>query len=454
MSIAPAFFDAASPQRPVFASADICREAGLALPAGASRPMFDGDMWDFTEVVGLPVQMPLAVRRFDFTAIADQRWRTVAKELILALLAPRHPAVAPLPRAYRAPLHLRTARGRLGELVTWLNWLAERGVGSLAEVDGDCCQAYLAYRRYIFDHNGIVVGERSPAVRRSAAQVVVDLVSYRELFTADRVSPDLRPWAGASASAIAEMPCGREGNKTPPVHDNVLRPMLAAALHLVIALGPHAVELNRQVRQADQQWSRKAAGFAAPHRVPASEITALLDGYKRSGQALPLLPSHHLQDRLDSGWPPNDPVTPLALDLLARQAGFARFRRHWIPPLRDKIEATLGAVGAEKPFGRAAVPIDRADGEGAVAWTLPLDRLQAVGLVGIVRTAAITALAAISGMRSSEKRAELQQMQHSARLTNGVSAGRRGVRRGRRNVIDGSASTACARPPPPQQCCI
>jgi hypothetical protein len=94
--------------------------------------MFDDDRWDFTEVVGLPVQMAPAVRRFDFTTITDQRWRMVAKELILALLAPRHLAVAPLPRAYRSPLHLRTARGRLGELTTWLSWLAERGISSLA----------------------------------------------------------------------------------------------------------------------------------------------------------------------------------------------------------------------------------------------------------------------------------------------------------------------------------
>ncbi len=402
MSTAPALFDAISPRRSPFASADVCGEAGFTLPTGAARPAFDDDIWDFTEVAGLPVQMPLAVRRFDFTAIASPRWRTVAKELILALLAPRHPAVAPLPRAYRAPLHLRTARGRLDELVTWLDWLADRGVSSLAEVDSGCCQAYLAHRRYIPGDHGSVAAERSPAVRRRAAQVVVDLVNYRELFTTDRVSPSLRPWAGASASAVAEMPSGRAGNKTPPVHNSVLQPMLAAAVHLITALGPHAVELNQQVKQADQRWSRKAAGLTKPHRVPAGEIAALLDDYERNRQPLPLLPGHHLQERLKSGWSPDDPIAPLALDLLARQAGFTQFHRHWIPPLRDKIQATLNAVGAEKPFGRDAAPTGRADGEGTIPWTPPLDRLEAVALVGIIRTAAIITLAAVSGMRSSE----------------------------------------------------
>ncbi len=79
-------------------------------------------------------------RRFIFSAI-NPRWRLVAKELIAAMLAPRHEAVALLPRAYRVPVHLGTAFGRLAELTRWLNWLTARGVTSLGEVDDECCQA-------------------------------------------------------------------------------------------------------------------------------------------------------------------------------------------------------------------------------------------------------------------------------------------------------------------------
>ena len=101
--------------RSPFTGADICREAGLALPEGTSRPVFDDDLWDFTDVVGLPVQMALYRRRFDFTTIDDPRWRLVVKELILALLAPNHDAVVRLPRAYRTPLHLTSCYNRLYE---------------------------------------------------------------------------------------------------------------------------------------------------------------------------------------------------------------------------------------------------------------------------------------------------------------------------------------------------
>jgi hypothetical protein len=137
---------AAQPFRSVFAGADVCGEAGLTLPEPARRPMFDDDMWDFTEVIGLPNQMARVNRRFDFAAIVDHRWRLVAKELILAMLAPRHDAVAPLARAYRTPLHLNTASGRLAELTRYLNWLTEQGVGHLSEVDRQRCEEYLAHR--------------------------------------------------------------------------------------------------------------------------------------------------------------------------------------------------------------------------------------------------------------------------------------------------------------------
>jgi hypothetical protein len=93
------------PGRSPFTGADICQQAGLTLPPGTRRPMFDDDLWDFTDVTGLPASMPLAVRRLAFAPVTDPRWRLVAKELIFAMLAPRHEAVALLPRANRTPVH-------------------------------------------------------------------------------------------------------------------------------------------------------------------------------------------------------------------------------------------------------------------------------------------------------------------------------------------------------------
>jgi hypothetical protein len=385
-----------------FAGADVCREAGLQLPDQAPRPLFDDDLWDFTEVVGLPVQMPLHVRRFVFTTIAAPGWRLVAKELVLALLAPRHPAVAPLPRAYRAALHLRTCAGRLAELGRFFGWLDEQGVTSLAQVDAASCEAYLAHRRYVLDENGAVVGSQSPAVRRAAALVPVDLVNYRDLFTADRPAADLIPWGGATASAVAEMPNGRDENKTQPVEDNVLQPMLAAALYLQSVLGPHAVGLAREVREADGSTSCKAAGLRHGGPDFPSEMTKVLTQHERARTPLPMLAERCVADRLADGWAPDDPLLTVATGVLARQAGFSQLWPRWLPALRGRLESAVAAVGVEKAFARRAEHVTAADDTSTLPWTLPLHRQQAVALVGIVRTAAVIVLAAVSGMRSSE----------------------------------------------------
>jgi integrase len=401
--VTPAVLPVPQPSRSPFAGAGICRQAGLTLPDGASRPNFDDDLWDFTDVAGLPVSLPLAVRRFSFAQIADPRWRLVAKELIFAMLAPRHEAVADLPRAFRTPMHLTTASGRLQETSRFLNWLAGQGIPALGEVCAHHCEAYLAHRRYVLDEHGTAVGERSPAVRRSAAQAVIDLLNYGELFTADRPDPGLRPWGGATASAIAEMPSGRSGNKTPPLSDDVLRPMLAAALYLTTVIGPHAVTLNNQVREALRAWGRSSGQrFPSPSHAPVAEITRLLDRYQRENSPLPLLPRHWVDGRLASGWRPDDPLLTVGLNTLARQAGFDRFSRRWLDELRDPVEGVLSAVGVQEIFARDGRLVDRADGQGQVPWSPPLHQPQAIALAGIVRTAAAAVIAAVSGMRASE----------------------------------------------------
>ena len=40
-----------------FTGADVCRLAGLGLPGDARRPVFEDDLWDFTDAIGLPVEM-------------------------------------------------------------------------------------------------------------------------------------------------------------------------------------------------------------------------------------------------------------------------------------------------------------------------------------------------------------------------------------------------------------
>jgi integrase len=384
-----------------FAGADVCELAGLPLPEGAHRPLFDDDRWDLSDIVGLAIHIPPGVRRFDFAAISNSRWRLVAKELVMATLAPRHPAVTQISRAYRIPLHLRSANGRLRELTRFFRWLEQRQVTSLAEVDNHTCEAYLAFRRYILDENGIVVGELSPMVRRSVAQIVIDLINYRDLFTAERVRADLRPWGGASAASVAELARGRGANSTPPVPDEMFQPMLAAALHLVQVLGSHAVALNEQIREHDRVYGTKPEQLCPFTAAPVDDIVTVLAEYTSTGTPLPRQDDHWIARRLAAGWSAQDPLLAVATGMLARQAGRGEFEFRWMPKLRGPLTEAVAAVGVEKIFARDAVHAPTADGTSK-PWSLPLHRLEAATVVAVARTAAIIVLAASSGMRSSE----------------------------------------------------
>ena len=181
--------------------------------------------------------------------------------------------------------------------------------------------------------------------------------------------------------------------------------MLAAALHLVQVLGPHAVELNEQIRQTDNVSSpTKAPGLRHSTPTASDDIKDVLADYTTTGTPLPMIEDHDIDRRLTSRVATDDPLLPVATGVLARQAGYSpALDTLDEPQLREPLTDAVDAVGVEKIFGRNAIAAPAADGsDDMLPWTLPLHRSQAVALVGVVRTAAIIILAATSGMRSSE----------------------------------------------------
>ena len=98
--------------------------AGLKMAPTARRPMFDEETWDLTGLVDVCVQVPPNVLTWDFTKIQDEGWRLVAREYLIAVLAPRHEHVLPLPLARRDELGLR------GHLIRWSQAMSAFGVSS------------------------------------------------------------------------------------------------------------------------------------------------------------------------------------------------------------------------------------------------------------------------------------------------------------------------------------
>ena len=386
---------AGGPGSSPFAGLDICAAAGLRLQPGAHGPVFGQDIWDFSGVDGLPAYLQLSLRRLDFTAIINPAWRLVAKEHMAALLAPGHERVRYLPGARRHPLTVTTCAQMLDALTAWLNWLTARGTASLGEVTSAHCHEFAAVRARRTDENGTVIGDRPGAYYR-AIQAVSELARYRELYSADRYRPELRP----ATAAPAGLGPGYAENKTPAMPDTVLRPMLAAALYVTGVLGPHITTLiaERAAARASRQ-DRWAPGPGVP-----ADVLAVIAGHVAGGRPLDRLPEDRMRARISDGrMRPGDPLLPVSVDALAREAGYRQSRMtQWMPELRPVLEDAVRQVGTAHPWARGAAAVERADGKGPVPWTPPLGGRQARDLPDYLRTAAIIVTAAVSGMRKSE----------------------------------------------------
>lgn len=186
-----------------FRGLDIGEQAGLAYRDDGHRPVFDDPVWYFDDVAGLPVRVNHCDLRLDFEKINDERWRLIAKEYLLARLAPRLSQVSVLAHAYRVPLSITSCHHRFRVLTGWLNWLTAQGIASLAEVTQDDCDRYLNERRLRRDSDGNPAGPMGEFTIRLTAAVIIELGYYADLFTLDRYRPQFVPWNGRSASIVA-----------------------------------------------------------------------------------------------------------------------------------------------------------------------------------------------------------------------------------------------------------
>jgi integrase len=390
----------------VLAGADVCAAAGFRLRPRGRAATFDDDVWRFGDIDGLSVQMSMpAYTRMDFTVISDPRWRLTAKEYLFARLAPGHPGVAVLPRAFRVPLTLSSCIRRLAETARWMNWLTAQRVSSLGDVTQEHCDRYLAGRRLRTDVAGTVTGTLEASVARVAAAAIIELASYGELLSADRYRDGFTPWNGRSSSQVAGMRAPAE-NKTPVVSQDILQPLLAAALYMTSTIAPHLVMLPPQVQQ--QRREDAQLGEAAPD--PA-RIEQALRRHTDTGQPLEAVRDVTARARLRQGWSPGDPLLNVSFTALAREARTGRIRLAALATLRPLIEQALAIAGTAKPWGRHAAHVPRADDTGTTPWTLPLDERGIRDLTGYAHTACLLLTAALTGMRGSE----LMELRHGCR---------------------------------------
>ncbi|MFG1858465.1 hypothetical protein ACGFJT_42000 [Actinomadura geliboluensis] len=381
----------------VFAGADVYAVTGLRVRHGACRPRFEDDTWDLTGLADAPKSMPDHQKIWDFTKIRNPLWRTVAKEHLLALLLPRHEAVAALPHAPRKPMSPRSGYKRLYLLTSWLNWLTDHHIAHLEQVTQDECEQYLAEKSRANRSEG--AGRIEPGSQAHIVTALQGLAAHNDMYSTDRYPEGFIPWNGASAAKVVGYEPDGE-NKTPPLPDAHLRPLLAAALYLVNEIGPHAADLADHVDSVFK--TRRTHPREATVTGHAEALRAVLRRHQSTGTPLSPAADATVTRRLQAGWDPSDPLLRIDLAALAALLNRRTLSEELIEHLRPELQDVAERVGCEQPWGRQAARIPRADDQTLVPWTPPLSTVELTRTTSLVYWAAYLVTAALTGMRSSE----------------------------------------------------
>jgi hypothetical protein len=376
-----------------FRGLPVAETAGLRLRSGSPRALFDQDVWDLTGLADAPAVMGVHRKILDFTAIANPLWRHVAREYLLARLAPRHPAVATLPHAFRTPLNPNSLWSELKHLTAWFNHLTAAGVVYLAEVDHRHCDTYLAAA----SHSTTTGRRLSPATTVAPVRATKNLALYAEILS-DRYRPGFVPWPGRSSDEIAGN-VRTQGNRVPPLPEALLRPLLADCLYLVDVIGPHLAAQADAARTADLREARSRRGLLIRERGD------LRDGIEQ--RRLAGVPAYRagactIAQRLGNGWDPSDPLLRVAWHPLVVEVAGALGHRRDLETLRPELERWAAECGVTERWCRDAPAIPRHDTGDLVPWVRPMARHELDTTVYAVVSACCYLTSTLTGMRASE----------------------------------------------------
>nr|WP_168487884.1 integrase [Streptomyces sp. RLB1-33]QIY68508.1 integrase [Streptomyces sp. RLB1-33] len=393
MTTAHASSPALAGRRP-FQGLPVIETAGLRREPGSPRPVFDQDVWYLTGLADAPVVMTAHRKILDFTAITNPRWRQVAREYLMARMAPLHPDVAVLPQAFRTPLNPNSLWSELKHLALWFNHLTVVGVTSLSQVRQHHCDAYLAAAsRSVTDPDRLL----SPATTVAMVRTPQFLVLYTEILS-DCYQPGFAPWPGRSADEITGYVRSDE-NRVPPVPDTLLRPLLANCLYLLETIGPLLAAEAAAARTADQHEPVSRRSLLV---TEVDGLREVIERRRETGLPAALASEATVTQRLQRGWDPGDPLLHMSWHPLVVQAAGAMGHRRDLETLRPELERWVSECGLQQPWCRDAAPVPRPDDGTLVPWTLPLARHQLDATVYVVTSAAYFLTSALCGMRSSE----------------------------------------------------
>ena len=323
----------------------------------------------------------------------------MARQYLIARMAPSHPAVATLPHAIRSPLNPNSLWTALKHLAGWFNhlsayYLTDAGVASLTEVTQDHCDTYLQATAHAADEKG---RRLAPATLTMSVRAPQMLALYAEILD-DCYRPGFSPWAGSSPDVVVgyERPYG---NRVPPVPDELLRPLLANTLYLVSTIAQPLAAEAAAARTADRREA------ASRQHLPVQQLNRLREEIRfrtATGIPAPRLSASNLTRRRVRGWDQHDPLLHLAWHPVVVETTGAMGHRRDLERLRPEREAWVANCGIEQPRGRNATTVPHQDSGDPVEWTLPMSRQHLDTTIYALTSACYYLTATLSGMRAGE----------------------------------------------------
>lgn len=257
------------------------------------------------------------------------------------------------------------------------------------------CERYLEERHWSVPVPGEPRRRLESGTMRELVSAVQVLTLYGELTSSDGYRTGFAPWSGKTATSVVGVKL-TGSNRTSPVPDAILQPLLATCLYLVDVVGPHVADLLDRVRAEAAEDVGLPGGTLA--HLPV--LRQVIEEVRAAGEPLPALADNQTTKRVNRYGAA--PLTLLAWGQLSRRARGGRLSPEVCARLAPVLAELAGEVGFQRPLARQPSSIARADNSELVPWTSPLAAEDGNIMASYVITACLVLTAALSGMRHSE----------------------------------------------------
>lgn len=342
-------------------------------------PAFGDDVWDFSAILVRPSQ---AEKRANFSGIAEP-YRQLAREMLMVLAQPDHPAVIAAGITRRAkPASTATLVNVALTMSVISAWAIERGITSADRWQQSDADAMLDDFGSGDTPDGVA---RTPSTLRRYVSVLKHLREFGPVYSLPALT--FMPWGARTAASVAgyRRP---DANVTQPMPWEMWAPLVAAAAKVVRVFSEDIIGAC----EAFQAIPKSARG--------GGDAAQRLQQWLNAGNKIPLSTGVGLQASVKRG--------QVSVNLLCRMVGINSVSLRWAHKSHNadaiRIMESAGTDPATSALGGVFTPtvlVEHSDGTEST-WVSEIGPTEVGYLRCVLRAACWILIASLTGMRDSE----------------------------------------------------